>query len=89
MSAQTEAKIRLAGVILLVIAAVAAAPVLDDVIGFLSDAPYVRYLPMVLERNGDGTAADVLTSAMDRLWDVCSAPLAALAAASWHITRND
>ena len=49
MSAQSEARVRMAGVILILVVAVVAAPVLDDVVGFFSEAPYVRYLPVVME----------------------------------------
>ena len=65
MSAQTEARVRLAGVILALLLAVVAAPVLDDAVGFLSDAPYVQYLPVILER---GTSVcEAAASAVDAI----------------------
>lgn len=69
MSRQTEEHLRLAGVILLILVTVAAAPVLDDVIGFLSDAPYVQLLPLIVERGTDGGLSDVLTSAWSTVID--------------------
>lgn len=63
MSRQTEKRVRLAGAILLILISVAVAPLLDDVVGFLSDAPYVEYLPLMVERGTDSSLSDVLTSA--------------------------
>jgi hypothetical protein len=71
MSAQAEHRIRLAGAILAILVGVVAAPVLDDIVGFFSEAPYVRYLPIVLERVQD--ASGVLTSAVDGMRDVWAA----------------
>lgn len=73
MSAQAEHRIRLAGAILAILVGVVAAPVLDDIVGFFSEAPYVRYLPIVLERVKDASDGGVLTSALDGLREAWAA----------------
>jgi hypothetical protein len=57
-----EAHLRIGMLILLLLAAALAAPVLDEIIGFFSDAPYVQYLPGAMERAG--AAADAIGKAV-------------------------
>ncbi len=45
-----KARLTLGLLILLLLAAAVAAPVLDDIVGFFSDAPYVQYLPAAGDR---------------------------------------
>ena len=47
--------------ILLLLAAALAAPVLDDIVGFFSEAVYVQYLPGMMELGG--AVAEVIGSA--------------------------
>lgn len=42
--AGSDARVRVAGLILLLLMASAAAPVLDQIVWFLAEAPYVEYL---------------------------------------------
>jgi hypothetical protein len=67
MSPQTEGRFRLGGAIVLCLIAVAAAPVVDFVVGFFADAPYVRWLPPVIHRGADWAIHDVLISAWKAL----------------------
>jgi len=60
------------GAILLCMIAITAAPVLDEMVGFFSDAPYVRWLPLVIHPGTDPAIHDVLISA----WNALSALLA-------------
>jgi hypothetical protein len=73
MSAQTEARVRMAGAILLLVAATAAAPVVNEAVWFLSEAPYVPYLPLILERGAGLT--DALATAAEALRGVCEGRL--------------
>jgi len=53
---ESDVRVRMAGLILLLLMAAAAAPVLDDIIGFLAEAPYVEYLQALPVRGADTAA---------------------------------
>lgn len=64
MSRQTDG-IRIGFAILLLIVASVLAPVLDEIVGFVSEAPYLRLLPADEAGNSQAMSlAAVLTSAM-------------------------
>ncbi|HWQ56375.1 MAG TPA: hypothetical protein VN442_21995 [Bryobacteraceae bacterium] len=64
MSGRSE-RFRTGLAILLLVTAAAVAPLVDEIVGFLSEAPYVQFLPVV--ERGDPPAAlraGVLTSGL-------------------------
>jgi hypothetical protein len=63
-----------AAAILLLLIAVAVAPVLDDIAAFIADAPYIRLLPLAIERSQDSTAHEALSAA----WNAFSQFLAGI-----------